>query len=182
MTRRGRKFLSILFVFIFLLVTASPYTLPVDAATPTLYKYFGQEPTKAEKKLMRKHPFNARTVYKCSRKATELTIEYYGYNGRADNSDAFRHCLWTALIKQKLGKKKAKQWTTAHEGYVSKKNLEGQMDLKNNAVGLKVTTKKKNSAKTIAKRVKKKVENGECVRLNKKKTKLIKTNGDGLLL
>ena len=126
---------------------------------------------------MRKYPSDAATVYTCSTTATKLTKKYYRINGRADNSDAFRHCLWAALIKQKIGKSKAKQWTTAHEG--NGKDLETKMDMYNNGVGISISVNGKLRPVDIAEKVKAKVKGGKCKRIAK--NKLVKTDGSGLL-
>ena len=63
----------------------------------------------AEKELALKHPLQAIKVYDCAKKATNATIEYYGTNGWQNNSDAFRHCCWSALMKKAMGESAAEQ-------------------------------------------------------------------------
>jgi len=178
---------SVLIITATVIFTAFSY-LPVEAA-PKYYSYFGQEPTPKERELMKKYPSDAALVATLSKTATKYTLKYYKYNGEDDNSDAFRHCLWSALIKKNLGKKKAAKWTTAHEQ--KSKGLARKMDLYNNKIGRSVNTRiyktKKRNGKSaneiIAERVKKKVESGKCRRFYVKDRvlkKLVKTNKSGL--
>ena len=87
----------------------------------------------AERELALKHPIQAVTVYNCANKATDATIAYYGTNGWQDNSDAFRHCCWNALMKSAMSASDANAWATAHEADSS--GIDKDMDLFNNAVG-----------------------------------------------
>lgn len=129
----------------------------------------------AERKLAKKHPVQAVKVYLCAEQATNLTIEYYGTNGWQDNSDAFRHCCWNALMKKSIGKDAATEWATAHEAESS--GIDKQMDLYNNNIGRGISVSGKSNAQ-IAKTVKSKVKNGNCKRI--KNNKLVKTDGTGL--
>lgn len=86
-----------------------------------------------ERALALKHPIQALKVYQCANKATDATIAYYGINGWQDNSDAFRHCCWSALMKSAMNESDADVWATAHEADSS--GIDKEMDLFNNAVG-----------------------------------------------
>ena len=164
----------------FTAVPAAFGTIDANAASPgSYYKVFDKAPTKKEKQLVKKYPRQALGVFALSRVAEEMTVKYYGYSGRGDNSDAFRHCLWSALLKQRYGKKIAKRWVSAHEG--KSKSLESRMDRYNNKIGYSMKVKKSQSYNAVAKKVKKKIVKGKCRRLNKKRKKLRRTNGSGLL-
>lgn len=63
----------------------------------------------AERKLLLKHPIQAIKVFDCANKATDATIEYYGSSNWQDNSDAFRHCAWNALMKKAIGESAAEE-------------------------------------------------------------------------
>ena len=76
-----------------------------------------------------------------------------------------------------VGKSAAKRWANAHE--YGKKGKATRMDKHNNKVGRKIKTK--GSHLMIAYRVRKAVKRGKCKRLNSKR-KLVKTNGDGLVI
>lgn len=130
---------------------------------------------KEEKKLAKKHPLQAVKVYLCAEKATNLTIDYYGINGYQDNSDAFRHCCWNALMKKSIGKSAAKAWADAHETESS--GVDKEMDLYNNSVGRGIEVDGK-SDDEIAKSVKSKVKKGKCKKISN--GKLVKTDGSGL--
>lgn len=130
----------------------------------------------AEKELLLKHPLQAIKVFDCANKATNATIEYYGTNGWQDNSDAFRHCCWNALMKKAMSEGAAEEWATAHE-YESS-GLDKEMDLFNNAVGRSINVADKSNSE-IYNAVKDKVVNGDCRRIVD--NELIPTNADGLI-
>ena len=129
----------------------------------------------AERKLALKHPLQAVNVYNAGNTATSKTIEVYGKNGWQDNSDAFRHCLWNALMKQSIGSSAAEQWATAHE--YNSSGIDKTMDLHNNRVGRSINVSGK-SLSSIVSAVKSKVRNGYCKRIVK--GKLVATNGYGM--
>ena len=75
--------------------------------------------------------------------AVAKTAELYGYNGLGDNTDAFRHAYWNALMTARINKGWAAAYATAHEdrntsgnesdGY--SKVAHKKMDLHNNKKG-----------------------------------------------
>lgn len=130
----------------------------------------------AEKDLLLKHPLQAIHVFNCANKATDATIEYYNINGWQDNSDAFRHCCWNALMKKAIGESAANEWATAHE-YESS-GLDKEMDLFNNVVGRSINVTDKTDSE-IYNAVKDKVVNGDCRRIVN--NELVPTNADGLI-
>ena len=70
-----------------------------------------------ERKLAIRHPIQAFRVYLAASRAEETTVRLYGSNGFQDNADAFRHCLWNALMKKSVGEDAAREWANAHEAY-----------------------------------------------------------------
>jgi hypothetical protein len=130
----------------------------------------------AEKELLLKHPLQAIQVFNCANNATDATIEYYGTNGWQDNSDAFRHCCWNALMKKAIGESAADEWATAHE-YESS-GIDKEMDLFNNTVGRSIDVTGKSDSE-IYNAVKEKVVNGNCQRIVN--NELVPTNADGLI-
>lgn len=70
--------------------------------------------------------------------AFDETTAKFGYNGRNDKSDAFRHCFWSATLARDLGYFGAKMFTDAHETNPANPPDEKAMDLHNNSVGLKI--------------------------------------------
>ena len=115
-----------------------------------------------ERALALKHPIQAVKVYNCASKATDATIAYYGINGWQDNSDAFRHCCWNALMKSAMSKNDANTWATAHEADSS--GIDKDMDLFNNSVGRSIDVSDKNDSE-IYEAVKGKVSDGSCRRI-----------------
>lgn len=130
----------------------------------------------AERELALKHPIQAVTVYNCANKATDATIAYYGTNGWQDNSDAFRHCCWNALMKSAMSASDADTWATAHEAESS--GIDKDMDLFNNAVGRSINVSGKSDSE-IYEAVKGKVKGGSCRRIVD--NKLVATDGTGLI-
>ena len=130
----------------------------------------------AERELALKHPIQAVTVYNCANKATDATIAYYGTNGWQDNSDAFRHCCWNALMKSAMSASDADAWATAHEAESS--GIDKDMDLFNNAVGRSINVSGKSDSE-IYEAVKGKVKGGSCRRIVD--NKLVATDGTGLI-
>ena len=71
-------------------------------------------------------------------KAYKETTRLFGYNGRNDSSDAFRHCYWSAMLSRDIGYQDALRFTTAHESDPSNPANEEAMDLHNKEVGLEI--------------------------------------------
>lgn len=64
-----------------------------------------------------------------------------------DESDAFRHFIWSGLLTKELGEQKAKEFLDAHEANPLQAERERQMDQFNNNRGLEASkdlTKNKN--------------------------------------
>ena len=104
---------------------------------PNLYDQF-QNLTEDEKIYLLKHPFHASSIKESKEKAFAETKKIFGVNGRNDSSDAFRHCYWSALLSKELGYLNALEFTTAHESSPVNPKNEKEMDLYNNAIGLKI--------------------------------------------
>lgn len=129
-----------------------------------------------ERDLASKHPVQAVKVYNASKSATNHTLEVYGYNGWQDNCDAFRHCLWNALMTKSMDASAAKEWATAHEAESG--GIDKQMDLYNNTIGRSIDVSYKSESEIVSE-VKSKVKNGNCIRIIN--NALYPTNGDGML-
>jgi hypothetical protein len=65
----------------------------------------------------------------------ETTLQFGGNHGN-DQSDAFRHCFWSALLAKELGEREALLITTNHEMGLHPILAERSMDLHNNKVGV----------------------------------------------
>lgn len=131
--------------------------------------------TPPERKLAAKHPVQAIKVYDIGKQAESKTIEVYGRNGWLDNSDAFRHCLWNALMKQAIGVSAAEQWATAHE--YNSRGTDRAMDLYNNRIGRSINVSGR-SLSSIVSLVKYKVRYGSCRRVVN--GALVPTDGTGM--
>lgn len=130
----------------------------------------------AERELLKEHPIQAVKVFDCANKATSATIEYYGSSGWQDNSDAFRHCCWNALMTKEMDASAAEAWATAHE--FDSSGIDKDMDLFNNSVGRSISVSGKTDSQ-IYEAVKTKVKNGNCRRIVN--NKLVATDGTGLI-
>ncbi len=106
------------------------------------------------------HPFVAIKAIRLSREARRLvkndTIQrLFGTDGNGGGLDAFRHTYWMASLSQYIGERKALKLGLAHEkgnekdirknrledGWVPD-NVSIEMDLHNNAIGVKLASKK----------------------------------------
>jgi hypothetical protein len=95
--------------------------------------------TPAEKNLVAKNPKDAFTVYKQKKIAENATSHNFPDQNLNDESDAFRHFLWAALLTKELGKSKAKEFLDAHEEDPDQPEIERQMDIHNNGRGQAAT-------------------------------------------
>src|SRR5690606_32975785 len=94
--------------------------------------------TQEEKNLIKSFPYHAYAIYKNRPIAENATIVKFGFNGRNDKSDAFRHAYFNALNAMKLGAYFAELFSTAHESETPVNLiLEKEMDLFNNNIGHK---------------------------------------------
>lgn len=147
----------------------SNFVITPDYYVPGLGDLNGEEI-----KLAASNPVNAVKAYNDANRATDLTIENYGKNGWQDNSDAFRHCLWSALMKRSIGTSASEQWGSAHEADSS--GIDKQMDLFNNGVGRSVNVS--GSETSVVNSVRSLVRSGRCRRIVS--NRLVATDGSGL--
>ncbi|WP_394855190.1 DUF6973 domain-containing protein [Rhodococcus aetherivorans] len=70
--------------------------------------------------------------------ATEVTIWRFGYNGRNDISDAFRHCAWIGAVATRLGERDAYTVGFIHENNSQGPDSEFKMDDWNNFTGAQI--------------------------------------------
>lgn len=91
--------------------------------------------TPAEKALVAKSPKDALTVYEQKNVAEKSTSRNFPDQNLNDESDAFRHFLWAALLTKELGKARAKEFLDAHEADPDQPDIERQMDVHNNSRG-----------------------------------------------
>lgn len=90
--------------------------------------------TIAERELLEEDPFGALIVYGASEWSKAKTRDYYEKDNRDDdNSNAFKHAYWNALMVRWLGMERAEAFATAHE--YGQNGLSSHMDLLNNEKG-----------------------------------------------
>lgn len=91
--------------------------------------------TQSEKELVVKNPKQAFAVYKLKGRAEDSTERNFPNQDLNDESDAFRHFVWSGLLTKELGRKKAKEYLDAHEVNPLQSERERQMDTFNNERG-----------------------------------------------
>ncbi len=91
--------------------------------------------TPAERKLVKKHPKDALTVFLQKTRAEWSSSRHFPDQGLNDESDAFRHFIWAGLLTKKLGQERAKEFLDAHEANPLQSKEERNMDLHNNDRG-----------------------------------------------
>jgi hypothetical protein len=104
-----------------------------DSIFKKLVYYPGLTP--AEKRLAKKNPGDALTDYIQKTRAELSTGRNFPAQGLSDESDAFRHIIWAALLTKELGQSKAKEFLEAHEADPDQADNEREMDLHNNTRG-----------------------------------------------
>ncbi len=126
--------------------------------------------TKAEIKLIIRHPIKATKVNTAKKHADNKTNNYYERKVHyLDNGDAFRHGLWNALMTKYIGRDWAKKFADAHEYGVSQNSesekLDVQMDYINNEKGRSYgDIHKKKGEDQIAVIIRNAISNGEFVK------------------
>lgn len=134
--------------------------------------YFLVKLTATEIALATLNPVVAYQVNACRKWAQNTTYSYYQDHGSGNNSDAFRHAYWNALMSHDVGEYMAKQFADAHEAhpksYFSKIfscNYSGRshtdMDLHNNAMGRDVMTSDSLSYQQLMDSVLNKIRTGQ---------------------
>ncbi len=93
--------------------------------------------TEADKNLISKFPKDALKVFESKFVAERAVARFFGDNWRNDESDAFRHFTWAALITEALGAEKARLFLNAHEQVPNQATSEKEMDQSNNDSGIK---------------------------------------------
>lgn len=97
--------------------------------------------TKGDRRMVAKYPKDAIKVYQAKQKADDLTGKIFKKTGRNDESDAFRHFIWAALVTKELGRERAMEFLNAHEEEDGQPTNEKEMDLSNNKSGLEFVSK-----------------------------------------
>lgn len=91
--------------------------------------------TKAEKELIVQNPKMSHTVFQLKGLAEDSTSRNFPDQNLNDESDAFRHFVWSGLLTKELGRQKAKEYLDAHESNPLQSTRERKMDTFNNERG-----------------------------------------------
>ena len=97
--------------------------------------------TDSDKALIKKFPLDALKVYQSKRAAEESTKRLFKDNFRNDESDAFRHFVWSGLLTKKLGRERAQLFLDSHESSPDSPPKEVDMDKFNNSKGISMDSK-----------------------------------------
>lgn len=92
----------------------------------------------AEADFISEHPVDAWKIYQAGQKAIHTTWNNLNssYNYEDDNTDAFRHFVWSGLVAHEIGAENAKAYLDAHEDFPENKPESQSMDLYNNGKGI----------------------------------------------
>ena len=99
--------------------------------------------TEVDKTVVSKMPYEALKVFVEKERADNLTEKVFKSPSKNDESDAFRHFVWSVLVAKEIGEDKAKIFLNAHEEDSTQTSAEKQMDLANNSTGLEFFSKSK---------------------------------------
>ncbi len=91
-----------------------------------------------ERKYVLMNPVRSYVIKECQDDAERETERRFGYNGRNDETDAFRHCMWSGLISKRISHSEAIKFTTMHEMQDGNDFAEKSMDLHNNKIGAEI--------------------------------------------
>jgi RHS repeat-associated protein len=114
---------------------------PASATDNPLYNKWKSLSSKEKDILLWDSQFYlAKDIYKNSESAGKMTAATFGYNGKGDESDAFRHAFWMATNAQSVGEEFAQKWGDAHEygTPVNEVRTDLYMDMHNNDVGIEI--------------------------------------------
>lgn len=129
--------------------------------------------TKGDRAMITKRPMESIKVFREKQVADDLTLKVFKQQGRNDESDAFRHFVWAALITNELGLDIANEFLTAHEDEDGQPQLEKEMDIFNNNLGSDFVVNRKN--KKIPLELDE-VENAAFNKLRSNQLKILKSN------
>jgi hypothetical protein len=88
-----------------------------------------------ERKYVISNPVNSYVINEYKNIAVKETEQKFGYNGHNDETDAFRHCVWSGLIAKRVSHQESMKFTTLHEAGARNSYAEKSMDLHNNKIG-----------------------------------------------
>lgn len=92
--------------------------------------------TEGDRIVIAKMPYQAYKVFLAKEKINKLAGNIFKKTQRKDESDAFRHFVWSCWLAEEIGLEKAKIFLMAHEQDSTQSKAEKEMDLYNNEQGL----------------------------------------------
>lgn len=137
--------------------------------------------TDSDKGLIKKFPLDALKVYQSKKTAEESTKRLFKDNFRNDESDAFRHFVWSGLLTKKLGGERAQLFLNSHESSPNLPPEEVDMDKFNNRRGTSMAEELIKNKKFSRENLKKealKALGEEKLKVIHKRGKLPKWKGD----
>lgn len=96
-----------------------------------------------EKILIKQYPIDALKIFANKQIAENMTKNKFGFNGRNDCSDAFRHAFFNAINTKSVGAIVAQLFAVAHECGNSGNDL--KMDMSNNYYGIDIVNNNYNN-------------------------------------
>ena len=114
-----------------------------DAGMDFLIDKYAKGVKDEERELIKAHPFAALQVYWAKSVAETVTKGLFGDNWNSDDTkeNAFKHCLWNALMSYKIGEDLAREFGNAHEAGMMESHPEStSMDYHNNEVGYHIAS------------------------------------------
>ncbi len=154
--------------------------IQLDAQTYSLDDYINGYLNSQEQALYDKNTAKGLLCMANGKLALEYAKDNYSSGLTDGNGDAFRHALWNFGMVIDVGYDFAKSWSDAHEnGSSSNTTLAKEMDLFNNAIGLKLGKDNPGTVlhSTFISKTKEKVQGGKCKRIVN--GKLVATNSAG---
>ena len=91
--------------------------------------------------LIGKHPKEALLVYQAKDTAQDAVKRYFSTDIPDSESDAFRHFIWSAVLRKELGRNLASDFLNAHEAGNSSDDPGTKMDKSNNQAGMNSSEK-----------------------------------------
>ena len=150
----------------------------LDGRAPRAYETFNKL-HKKEQQFILNNPILSCKIQQNANSANEITKANFGYNGKGDESDAFRHAYWNAINAQVIGEEKTQSFGDAHEYSTPIGEIETDliMDIHNNDVGIEIGKNYPNATpEELTEIIKEKILSGELIIIQDDQLK--KSNGD----
>lgn len=117
-------------------VGSVPSCPPTQVCAASSYGDTWDRMNEQEQRVCRSEPYDCNRARDTQPDAFDWTQRRYGRNAHNDASDAFRHCMWSALMTKRANDGFAKRFGDAHEyGDKDQPSNESYMDRHNNSWG-----------------------------------------------